>query len=137
MDAGLSVGAAAIAAGSSVGAKLEYETIILDAPWQRRSGPRYGLRQDLQLLMLEHGASMRAPMRSTGLNRFAAATPSKVSMDDDRFTIASTVDGTAVPGLTAATTKGAALAALADHLTAHPEDRDRLQVVPEYELVEA
>jgi hypothetical protein len=136
MDAGISVGAGVISTGSSIGAKLEYETIILDAPWQRRSGPPYSLAQDLQLLMLENGASVRAPLKSTGLNKFAARR-SKLSMDDDRFAIASTLDGTAIPGLTAATTKGVALAALADHLKAHPEDRGRLQVVPEYEVVGA
>jgi hypothetical protein len=134
MEAGVSLGPDVIVTGSSVGAKLEYETIILDAPWQRRSGPRYSVAQDLQLLMLEQGASAHAPFKSTGLNKFAAATPSKLKMDDELFAIASTVDATAVPTLTAATTKGAALAALADHLQAHPEDRGRLQVVSEYEL---
>jgi hypothetical protein len=134
MDAGLSVGAEAVATGPSMGARLEYETIIIDAPWQRRPGPRYSISQDLQLLMLEHGASARAGLKSTGLSKFAVSTPPKVAMDEDLFAIASTVDATAVPGVTAATTKGAALAALADHLKAHPEDRGRLQVVPEYEL---
>jgi hypothetical protein len=136
MDSGASVGADAIATGSSVGAKLEYETIILDSPWQRRPAPRYTVLQDLQLLMLEQGASVRSPLKSTGLNKFRSAAPSRLSMDQDLFAIASTLDATAVPGLTAATTKGAALAALADHLNAHPEDRGRLQVVPESELVD-
>jgi hypothetical protein len=135
MDAGVSVGADAIMTGPSVGARLEYETIILDAPWQRRPAPRHSVAQDLQLLMLEQGPSVRSPSKSTGLNKFASAAPSKLSMDDDRFAIASTLDGTAFPGPTAPTTKGAALAALADHLKAHPEDHGRLQVVPEYELV--
>jgi hypothetical protein len=135
MDAGISVGDGVISTGSSIGAKLEYETIILDAPWRRRSGPRYSLAQDLQLLMLENGASVHAPLKSTGLKKFATSTPPKLSMEDDLFAIASTLDGTAIPGLTAATTKGVALGALADHLKGHPEDRGRLQVVPEYELV--
>jgi hypothetical protein len=135
MDAGMSVGHDALTAGTSVGAKLEYETIILDAPWQRREGPRYRVAQDLQLLMLEQGASARSPLRSTGLNKFAVAAPPKVALTDDRFVIATTEDATAVPGWATAATKGAALAALAEHLKLHPDDQGRLQVLPEYELV--
>jgi hypothetical protein len=136
MDAGLRAGDA-VTIGLSVGAKLEYETIILDAPWQRRIGPRYVLLQDLQLQMIQLGASAQAPFKTSGSNKFAGAktATSKVSFDEDLFVVASTAEATAVPGLTATGSKGAVLAMLADHLQAHPEDKDRLQVVPEHELV--
>jgi len=129
MDAGVAVGANTLAAGASLGAKVEYETIILGAPWQRRKGLRYTVAQDLQLLMLEQAS----PKRS-GLGAFAVAAPPRVAFDEESFVVTSTADGTAASGFAAAATKGAALAALADHLKAHPEDRGQLQVVPASEL---
>ena len=137
MDAGLQVGGGAVTAAASVGTALHYETIILDVPWQPRKGPRYTVLQALQLLMLAHGASARAPFTATGLSKFSTPTvPPKIALDDDDlFVIATTADATAVADLTRATTKGAALAALADHLTLHPEDRGRLQVMPEHEVL--
>jgi holo-[acyl-carrier protein] synthase len=125
----VAVGAHTLAAGASVGAKVEYETIILDAPWQRRKGLRYTVAQGLQLLMLEQAS----PKRS-GLGAFAVAAPPRVAFDEESFIVTSTADGTAASGFAAASTKGAALAALADHLKAHPEDRGQLQVVPASEL---
>jgi len=136
MDAGMRVGGDALTAGPSVGTPLHYETVILDAPWQRRTGPRYTVLQDLQVLMLEHGASGRAPLKVTGFSRFSTPTAvPKLSLGDDLFVIATTADATAVPGLTRATSKGAALAALSDHLAMHPEDRDWLQVMPQHEVL--
>jgi hypothetical protein len=132
MDAGVSIGSDVLTAGASVGAKVAYETIILDAPWQRRKGVRYAVAQDLQLLMLEQGASHRIP---SALNKFAVAAPSRIAFDDEVFVVASTADADVVPGFSTATTKGAALAALADHLKAHPEDRGQLQVMPQSELL--
>ena len=129
MDGGVAVGANTLAAGASVGAKVEYETIILDAPWQRRNGLRYTVAQDLQLLMLEQASSNRF-----GLDKFTVAAPPRVAFDEESFVVTSTADGTAASGFAAASTKGAALAALADHLKAHPEDRGQLQVVPASEL---
>jgi hypothetical protein len=135
MNAGLQVGGTAIAAGSPVGAEVAYETIILDAPWQRRKGVRYTLARGLQLSMLEQGASARAPFRTTGLEKFASGMSPRISLDEDRFVVATIDDATLVPGLTTATTKGAALAALSEYLDAHPDERGRLQVMPEHELV--
>lgn len=137
MDAGVSIGRDLLTAGGSVGATVAYETIILDAPWQRRAGPRYVVAQDLQLLMLEQGAAVRGSSRATGLNKFAVAAAPRVAFDDERFVVASTADASVVQGFAPASTKGAALAALADHLRAHPGDEGSLQVVPESELLPA
>jgi hypothetical protein len=135
MDAGFTVAANSVAAGPPVGASVEFETIIIDIPWEPRRGPRYALPLTHQLAMLEQGASAQAPLRTTGLGRFSppATRPSAIAMDDERYVVATTTDATPFAGVPGAFAKGAALNALARHLRAHPELAGQLQVMPEHE----
>src|SRR4030095_14006204 len=112
-----------------------FETIILDVPWQPRRGLLYTLPLAHQLTMLQQAAAAQAPLRASGFAKFAppAATPSMVAMDEEVYVVASTMDATPFPGIVSTFSKGAALAALANHLRAHPEDIGRLQVIPEHE----
>lgn len=136
MDAGLSVAADAVTQGGPVGAGLEYETIILDVPWQPRRVQRYELILTHQLAFLELGASSLGLFQSTGLVKFmpgGAATAPLVVLEEDLFVVSSTEDGAMLAGITGPVGRGVAQAALARHLKSHPQDRGRVQVVPQFE----
>lgn len=138
MDAGLSVAAEAVTLGAAVGAGLEYETIILDVPWQPRRVQRYELILSHQLAFLQLGAAWLAPFQNTGLVKFITGTVGAeplVALEEDLFVISSTEDGVALPGITGPVGRGLAQAALARHLKAHPQDRGRVQVVPQFETI--
>jgi hypothetical protein len=135
MDAGATIATDALSAGPSVGMDVEYETIIVDTPWQKRPAPRYRLGLDLMLAFMNTGAAGVGGLRNAGLSRFNAGTLPQVSFrDEDEFVIASTVDLGARLDLGAGLSKGAALAALRAHLVQHPEDAGQLQVVAQYEV---
>ncbi|MEZ0387663.1 MAG: DUF6603 domain-containing protein [Verrucomicrobium sp.] len=135
MDAGLTMAGSMVTSGASVGAGLEYETVILDVPWQPRRVQLYELILSHQLAFLQLGASALAPFKNTGLVKFATLEEAAplVVLDAELFVISGTADGKAVPGITGPVGKGLACAALSQHLKAHPQDRDLLQVVPQFE----
>jgi hypothetical protein len=58
----------------------------------------------------------------------------RVALDEETFVIASTTDLTARPGLSPATSRGAAELALAAYLAANPDARGTLQVVSSSEV---
>jgi hypothetical protein len=135
MDAGFTLGADTVSVGDAVGTDVDFETVILDVPWQPRRGPRYLLPLTHQLTMLENGAAAQSSLRISGLTRFAAgaAASPKVRMDDEEYVVADNADTTPLANLNATLSKGAAFASLATYLKTHPEDRGRFQVIPKYE----
>jgi len=137
MDAGLSIAGSSVTLGASVGAGLEYETVILDVPWQPRRVQRYELILSHQLAFLQLGASALAPFNNTGLVKFAASSNAEalVVLEEDLFVVSGTADGRALSGITGPVGKGLAHAALVQHLKANPQDRGRLQVVPMFETL--
>jgi hypothetical protein len=139
MDAGISLAGDAVTSGVAVGTELEYETKIIDVPWAPpRLVKRYKLLQVHQFALLQQSATdQRGTFRATGLAKFAppVAKPSKVELDEELYVIAGTADLAVMSGLVRGVGKGAALAALASHLKVHPEDRGRLQVLPEDEAI--
>jgi hypothetical protein len=60
--------------------------------------------------------------------------PAQVSLDDEQFVIASTVDLSVRHDITPAGTKGATFQALKSYLAAHPAERGQLQVTPVHEV---
>lgn len=130
MDAGLTFGVDALAAGPAVAVDLTYETRLIDAT-SSLPAAAFAIPLDHQLALMHTGAAARSPLRSSGQRKFAPppGRASLVSLAEDTFIVASTDDLAPQPQVTGPTTKTAAGEALARHLAAHPGDRGKLQVI--------
>jgi hypothetical protein len=138
MPAGVTVASAHLEHGPAVVAGLEYETKIVDSPWDSREAPRFQLARGAMLAMARLGAAAESPLRRSGDAKYVADVPRKVAaIEEEKFVIASTRDLAVRAELGAPTTKGAALQALAAHVAANPGERATLQVVALAELEEA
>lgn len=135
MDAGIEFHGDNLASGDALARGLIYETRLVDSPFDGRTGGAYPLPFTHQTAMLKLGAATRAAVRNSGTQRFAPAPGTLVGavLDDDVYVIASTEDLLTRPEITPPTTKGEASAVLKKHFAAHPEDRDRLQVIAQHE----
>jgi hypothetical protein len=136
MDAGAAVAADAVELGVVVGTEFDYESIIVDSPWERRPAPSYRLSLAHQMAFLELSPSARPGLRAGGLERFMPGPdrPPLVSMEDEAAAIVATSNLAARPDLGGPMTPGAAALALQDHLSQHPEHRGLLQVVSAFEV---
>ena len=87
--------------------------------------------------MAESGAAALSLLNNMGPSKFAPppGTPRKVIVDKESFVIAATDDMSIRTDISAATTKGAAYLALSGYLSAYPEEKARLQVVPLQEAI--
>jgi hypothetical protein len=134
MDAGVRLGAAAAACDAPVGTELRYETIIVDTPWDSHGGPPYPIRGVvLGILSGMNAAAFSDPAR-TGLGSFVTpGTVSGIQLDDQAFVVAGVDDHGPRLEIAAPGPAGAVALALKSHLAEHPEERDRLQVVPLHE----
>jgi hypothetical protein len=135
MDAGIEFGSDAVAAGAGLTAELTYETRIVDFPYDGRTAPVYQLPRGHLLAMLGYGAAARAPIRTKGGKKFAPE-PGRVvgaGFADEMYVIASTSDMSVRNDLAVPSSKGDAQSALRAHLAAHPDDRERLQVIALHE----
>ncbi len=134
MDAGVAVQGEALKAGAGLQADLVYETVIIDSPWSTRKAPVYPLPWRQQEVMVAAGAAARAPFLSVGGEKFTrpgrAGAGDKVVVGDEDYVIAGVDDLRPDGALGRPQRKADALAALNQHLAAHPEDIARLQVVP-------
>jgi hypothetical protein len=108
--------------------------VIIDSPWSTRKAPAYPLPWRQQVVMVAAGAAARAPFLSVGGEKFTppgrAGAGDKVVVGDEDYVIAGVDDLRPDGSLGRPLRKADALAALNQHLAAHPEDRARLQVVP-------
>ncbi|MFN8648103.1 MAG: DUF6603 domain-containing protein [Gemmatimonadales bacterium] len=131
MQGGIAVGSDALRAGPAIPTPVDYETDYRDPEHGRRGRTAFRLPLWMQrgALSLERSAGGLA---AAGTRAFAAG--AALTQVEEQFVVASTVDLAVHPGVTAPTTKGAAMAALKAHLAAHPGDRDALQVVPLHEV---
>jgi hypothetical protein len=136
MDAGVTVGGdfvdGPLAAVKS--ARLDYETRIVDSPWDARPLPPFALDRGLQLAAVLRGSRALSVWESTGEGKFAAAVPTEggVVLHAEEYGVA-TLDTLGARGdVAVGVTKGAAYGA---HKRAG--DRDALQVVPSHELAGA
>jgi hypothetical protein len=136
MDAGISLASQRVEHGASRTRTLKYETSIVDSPWDSREAPPYRPSLSEQMTMSRKGAKAASAIRHTGTLKYAPATgkPPAFVLDDEEYAVASTSDLTIRQEFGTARTKGEAYRKLKAHLTAHPEDRDRLQVVSLHEL---
>jgi hypothetical protein len=135
MDAGFTVGRQAVTLAAGPSATLAYETRIIDSTFETRPADDYHPRHDL-LVASVLSAGLLAPLRGAGPAKFAPP-PSQAplaGLAGERFVIVSTVDLTERREIVLPTAKGAVLQALAAHLTSHPEDRGRLDVMSLDEL---
>lgn len=136
MDAGVTVGSEAVALGKLVTKELVYETIVVDAPWQKREPGPYAPQRDRQWAMTGLGAAARSQLKTAGNERFmpaAGATPA-VALEDEQYIIVSTADFSRLQlEANLPTSKGSAFQTLADLIAAKPAERDDWQVVPVYE----
>jgi hypothetical protein len=127
---GMAIGGTAASVGTSVSASLTYDQIILDST--RKAGPRlpYPLPLALQIASAASGPSARAPWRTSGLGRFAAAPaiPSKAALAPAAFAIVSTATlGVAQPAV--ANTRYTAALALKDYVAQHSVAPQSVQAV--------
>jgi hypothetical protein len=135
MDAGVEFGSTAVTAGAGLTSSLTYETRIVDFPYDTQPAPVYELPRGHLLAMLGSGAIAKSPIRMKGSKKFAPEHGRVIgaTLDDETYVIASASDLKARADLSSPSSKGDAQAALKAHLAAHPEDRERLQVVALHE----
>lgn len=129
MQAGLEIASASVKAGPSISAPLKYEEDYKDPEHGRRARSLYALPLWMQQGALRNGATGIA---ASGTRAYATAP--KLTQQEESFVVVSTSDLSIHQGVTAPTTKGAAMQALKEHLARNPGDRDTLQVVPLHEL---
>lgn len=131
MEAGLSFAQDAVDHGASVGTIVQYDTEIVDSAFETRPWEIYLPTHEQQMSVIARGAAARSPLRTSGAAKFAPppATPPLVTLDDEQFVVASTVDLHERSDITPPDGKGAAYQALADYLTSHPDESGQLQVV--------
>jgi hypothetical protein len=137
MDAGVTLGGAALQHGTVMGAEVVYETTVLDDPWDgQRKAPPYRIPLTHLLASAGLGAAARSGLRQSGLERFAPRPGQSplVDLTEDRFVVVAAEDLAAHPAISGASARGAALDALRRHEAAHPEDRGRYQVIALHEL---
>lgn len=139
MDAGLTVARTAVALGRPVGAVVEYETRIIDSAFATRHGDFYLPGHDVLLAAAAMSSAAASPLRNSGPAKFAQppAQPPMVSLKEERFVIVSTTDLSERRDIVAPGGKSAVHHALAAHLSLHPEDRGRLEVMSTDELFAA
>jgi hypothetical protein len=125
MVGGVAVTSDAVTAGSEQHGALIYETILIPS---RLRLAQFRPTLAAQLAGTSVSAAARAPLRPP-----STPTP-RVALDEETFVIASTTDLTARPGLSPATSRGAAELALAAYLAANPDARGTLQVVSSSEV---
>jgi hypothetical protein len=131
----MAIGSTAASVGTSTSAALTYDLIILDST--RQPGPRVPVMpsREMQLASAASGPAARAPLRLTGLGRFAAAPSAapKASLADRKFSIVSTTNLASL-AVGVANSRYQAALALTDYLVQHAAPPASMQAVP---LVEA
>ncbi|MBN1491798.1 MAG: hypothetical protein JXA69_17935 [Phycisphaerae bacterium] len=138
MDAGLTVASLRVEYGAPRTRMLEYETRIVDSPWDSRGAPPSYRPPSVseQLALSERGAKAVSAIGHTGTLKYAPAAdqPPIFALDEEEYAVAGTADLTVQREFGTARTKGEAYRKLKAHFAVHPEDRDRLQVVSLREL---
>jgi hypothetical protein len=139
LDAGITIDTDRVTFGDTASARisdLAFRTTIIDAP----SAPARpiawpGLSRDVQIALSQEGAVATSPLRRTGSLKYADPTRRRiVTLDEDNYGIASTVDTGLRLEFGTGLSKTIAYQILNKHLQEHPEDRGALQVVPLTEL---
>lgn len=138
MDAGVSVGGGRVAAplGAMKVAQLEYETKIIDAPWNVRTIGYFLLDRGIQLMTVLRGSKTLSTLANSGADKFASWLRREpgIVLEAEQYTVATTDTLTARPDIAAGVTQGAAAVALKHGPVAMRRD---LQVIPTHELTEA
>ena len=131
MDAGFTVARDAVGHGAAIGAPFAYDTRIVDSAFESRPGRFHVPAFEVLVAALDAGVAARSPLRSGGDAKFvpSAAVAPLVSLEPERFIVASTADLGTRPDIAAPMAKGAAWQALDEHLAAHPDERGRLAVM--------
>ena len=113
-------------------ARLDYETRIVDSPWDGRTLARATLDRAIQLAAVLRGSRARSVWEDTGSSRFSAAVaPDRaVVLAEEAYGVASLDDLSARDGTVIGVTKGAAYRA-----RKRTGSRETSQVVPTFELV--
>jgi hypothetical protein len=139
MDAGLTVASDAVALGSVIGVRLEYETTIIDSPWDGRAAALYAPLLSRQLSALGRGASALSPLRHSGLRKFELDPRREAAthLDDEAFVIASTIDLSQRADISGPVMHGDAVDRLSAYLELHPEEAGVLEVIPTSQLQRA
>jgi hypothetical protein len=132
MQAGVEAGGGGVRLGSALPTVIEYETRIIDSATQSRPAPTIKLSARAQYHLSGMSVLGEKTMRTAGLRAFGGER--QFSESPEGFVVASTTDLSLRADITGATTKGAAFQALDEYLSAHPAERDALQVMPVADL---
>lgn len=141
MQAGVRIASDRFGFADLVVTRLKFETQIVDKdrPGHRRIAEPF--RRALALALLSAGAGTFAPIASRGLKQFVTpGLKGALRTVEEGYVIAGVDDLGVRQDLVgadgSAVTQAQAVRILRAHLKAHPEERDRLQVVPVYEVQE-
>jgi hypothetical protein len=118
--------------GGFVASEVTFRTVVFDSPAESHDGVKYPMDAALQVALADVGSAATGGMRVSTQPYVAPGTKPPVTLAEETYVVVWAADLTR--RLTAAVgPKGAVIAALNEHLAAHPADRANLIVVPEYE----
>ena len=136
MDGGLRIASGAATQGDSLLDPVTYDTHIYEEHVLRR-GTLYTLSASMQFAYAQVGSVAKAATTNSGTLKYAPAPLSSglVGLKEDTFVVASIADLTVQPSVTMPVTKGAAMQALSDYVSANPAAVGTLHVVAIHEAV--
>jgi hypothetical protein len=136
MQAGVALGNQVTAFGTQYATDVVYQDIILDVDGISRRGKKFSMGRLDQLALSRSGAAAQSMLRDAQMGKYGPdpSAPKLMTLDDEQFVVAGVDDLQRRADISPPTTKTAADAALKRYLAKNPQDRGRLQVVPQVEL---
>ena len=136
MDGGLRIASGAATQGDSLPEPVTYKTTI-NEEHILRNGAIYSLSAGMQFAFAQVGSVAKAATVNSGTLKYAPPPLSSglVGLKHETYVVASIADLTVQSGVTEPVTKGAAMQALSDYVSANPEAAGMLHVVSIHEAV--
>ncbi len=139
-DAGVTIGFAAIVAGTAAPRDVTYDERYIDDPQDFSRWTRvYSMPATIHSALVRKGAGYASPLKNTGMGKYrGVATPAAITTQDPSYVVAG-VDDLAIRS-DILTAEGAtyfhARASLNAYLAIHPEEAENLQILPAHEVAQ-
>jgi hypothetical protein len=140
--AGVKIGSSSILSGADSPRTVTYEERYVDEPTGglSRFARLYQIPGAIHAILTFQGAGYRSPLKTTGMSKYQSApTPgAPITVTDPQYVVAGVEDLAIRKDIFSASggTYYNARAALAAHLTSHPEDAAMLQILPLHEALQ-